>query len=847
MNRMNLARAGIVALMCLSCTIASAQDSQLDPVIRTIRKSGDLSALPALLSGSASQHLTAGRVDRAAEQIDEAIDLIIKSKSQGEFQGILMIAGNVLGKLDGDRTKTFFNGLLVRAKESPKLRVAILETLGQRLLQSGDVIGAITVFQKAHQEISQSEPGSEAAFWIAFHYGQACVNGKLFDIGIPVLKQAKEIAVKLGRLELASATAAPIANACLVTREYETGEKIFREQLKTAIASKDENAICQAEYGLASILIPQKKLQEAEALLAQSIQRNQGSGKGTLRGMMQSPLALVEVARGNYAAAVSLAKEGIESKSADIPFLMRAFLGGQATMMDQAALASFELLAGNQSAAEKAAGRAFSGYRSSVSQAEKLAKQGVVNLDQMLTAYSDLPASLSMVKQQTFVDAGKIEQGLLEAENGRALAQLDAMRRNFGAEKPAESEKLSLEEIKQLAMRENVTFVEYSIIYPLDHFSRNLLGQAYPISAAKELFVWVVKPTGEVTFRRVALEQDLAEMVTAARRVVNPPAAKPDPEQEGGGQAANQSGNDNGNERSPDGSANKPIDLLHDISRIVVHPIEDLLPADPDQEVVIIPHGQLYALPYAALETKDGKTLIEKHTLVHASSIGAYKLSASRRGASGAFKFKDILIVGNPEMPLYQYRPDKPASPLDPLPGAEREAKAIGKMLGITPLIGQLAKESEVRERMKIAPVIHLASHGILQAENALNQPYLSAIALSPDEKENGFLTISEIMRMKLAADLAVMSACDSGRGKITGDGVVGLQRGYLAAGVPTVVVSLWPVSDAATAYLMVTFYDAMRNGQSKAAALRTAMLMTKQQYKKANLWAPFTIYGAGH
>lgn len=844
---MNCLKVCVVSLICVLGPAVSAQDSQLDPVIRTIRQSGDLTALPGLLSGSASQHLMAGRVDRAADQIDEAIDLIIKSKAQGEFQGILMIAGNVLGKLDGDRTKTFFNGLLARAEESPKLRIAILETLGQRLLQSGDVVGAITVFQKAHQEISQSEPDTEAAFWVAFHYGQACVNGKLFDIGIPVMKEAKEIALKLGRLDLASATASPIANACLITKEYETGEAIFRDQLKMAKDSKDENAICQAEYGLASILIPQKKLKEAEALLTRSIQRSQGSGKGMLRGMMQSPLALVEVARGNFDAASSIANEGIRSKSADIPFLMRAFLGGQATMMDQAALASFELLADNQIAAKKAADRSFAGYRSSVSQAEKLAKQGVVNLDQMLTAYSDLPASLSMIKQQTYVDAGNIEQALLEAENGRALAQLDAMRRNFGAEKPSESEKLNLEEIKQLAMRENVTFVEYSVIYPLDHFSRNILGRAYPISAAKELFIWVVKPTGEILFRRVALNQDLAELVTAARQVVNPPRIKSDPEQEEGEPNSNSSEKDDANDRSPAGTTNRTVDSLDTISRIVVHPIEDLLPSDAAQEVVIIPHGQLYALPYAALATKDGGALIEKHTLVHAASIGAYKLSASRRGASGAFKFKDILIVGNPEMPLFQFRPDKPAAPLDPLPGAEREAKAIGKMLGITPLIGQLAKESEVRKRMKIAPVIHLASHGILQAENALNQPYLSAIALSPDEQENGFLTISEIMRMKLAADLAVMSACDSGRGKITGDGVVGLQRGYLAAGVPTVVVSLWPVSDAATAYLMVTFYDAMRNGQSKAAALRTAMLKTKQQYKKPNLWAPFTIYGAGH
>jgi CHAT domain-containing protein len=78
----------------------------------------------------------------------------------------------------------------------------------------------------------------------------------------------------------------------------------------------------------------------------------------------------------------------------------------------------------------------------------------------------------------------------------------------------------------------------------------------------------------------------------------------------------------------------------------------------------------------------------------------------------------------------------------------------------------------------------------------------------------------------------------------ITGDGVIGLSQGYVSAGVPTVVVSLWPVSDQATALLMSYFYQAMLKGADKATALRLAMLKTREKFASPKLWAPFSISG---
>jgi len=97
---------------------------------------------------------------------------------------------------------------------------------------------------------------------------------------------------------------------------------------------------------------------------------------------------------------------------------------------------------------------------------------------------------------------------------------------------------------------------------------------------------------------------------------------------------------------------------------------------------------------------------------------------------------------------------------------------------------------------------------------------------------------------MDLQADLVVLSACDTGRGRITGDGVIGLSRSFIAAGVPSIIVSLWAVPDAPTAELMTEFYRQLDQGQTKAQALRQAMLITMQTHPDPKDWAAFTLIG---
>jgi CHAT domain-containing protein len=143
-------------------------------------------------------------------------------------------------------------------------------------------------------------------------------------------------------------------------------------------------------------------------------------------------------------------------------------------------------------------------------------------------------------------------------------------------------------------------------------------------------------------------------------------------------------------------------------------------------------------------------------------------------------------------------------------------------------------------QQMPNAGLIHLATHSLLDDQQGLG----SAIALAPSGNDDGLLTATELLTMRLQANLVVLSACNTGRGRITGDGVVGLSRVLISAGAPSVLVSLWSVPDAPTAELMTQFYRYQRQGLDKAQALRQAMLTTKQQQPNPRDWAAFTLIG---
>ncbi len=379
----------------------------------------------------------------------------------------------------------------------------------------------------------------------------------------------------------------------------------------------------------------------------------------------------------------------------------------------------------------------------------------------------------------------------------------------------------TLWKIKQIAKQQNAALVEYSIFNQFDPTGQQILSPA--------LYIWVVKPSGEIAFRSVdltSLNTILANLIASSRESIG---VFPEPPVTGtGSRPASQQ------TQSP--SQTEKLQFLH---KLLIEPIADLLPSDPNDKVIFIPQDDLFLVPFPALQDRAGKSLIEKHTILTAPAIQVLELTRQHAETRLISSVRN-LVVGNPTMPSVPPAPGEPPQQLVPLPGAEREAFAIAPLLNTKPIAGNQATKAFIVKLLPKARIIHLATHGLLDNIRGLD----SAIALAPSGDDNGLLTAEEILNFKLNAELVVLSACNTGRGKITGDGVVGLSRALISAGTPSVIVSLWSVPDAPTASLMAEFYQNLQKNPDKARALRSAMLATKQQHPNPRDWAAFTLIG---
>jgi CHAT domain-containing protein/tetratricopeptide (TPR) repeat protein len=439
--------------------------------------------------------------------------------------------------------------------------------------------------------------------------------------------------------------------------------------------------------------------------------------------------------------------------------------------------------------------------------------------------------------QLVFIAQKKTNDALEIAERGRARAFVELLASRLAASASATTtiDPPNIQQIQQIAKEQNATLVEYSTI------------------GNQALYIWVIKPTGEITFRWVDLKSlniNLPEAseqtrVSAAtgRRGLNEPDTALAEMIRGTRDALGVSGDtaDRQAANRPDSTpANSRIiyPKLQQSYQLLIQPIADLLPTDPNAPVIFIPHQSLFLVPFVALQDPTGQYLIEKHTILTAPALQILQFTRQSRQKVRQLSLQNNLVVGNPTMPKI----GTPPRQLDPLPGSEREAITIAQLLNTKPITGSIATKASITEQMLKARIIHLATHGLLNEVKRRDLP--GAIALAPSGNDDGLLTSSEILDLKLNAELVVLSACNTGRGKLTGDGVLGLSRALISAGVPSIIVSLWLVPDAATAELMAEFYRQLQLNPNKAQALRQAMLMTMKIQPNPQAWGAFTLIG---
>jgi CHAT domain-containing protein len=426
---------------------------------------------------------------------------------------------------------------------------------------------------------------------------------------------------------------------------------------------------------------------------------------------------------------------------------------------------------------------------------------------------------------------------------------------------------LTLKEIQTKVLAPDTLLLEYSL-------------------GTERSYLWAITPTSINTYELPRRE----EIETVARQVytllTNPKQWSGTNDQRGVGIAGEKTQTGAQQSQSLTG-----LEAATRLSQMILAPVDAQL---SDKRLLIVADGALQYIPFGALPITQGQSsnpkpqgakknyqpLIFDHeivTLPSASTLTVLRQEMKERRpaektiavlADPVFESNDERVKGRGQSassvdnsaPVIKRAarglglngPNDVELVIPRLPGTRREADQI---LALVPRSQSkasfdFAASRQTATSMQLAGYryVHFATHGFL---NSLH-PELSGIVLSMvDENgkpQDGFLLAHEVFNLKLSAELVVLSACRTGLGKeVRGEGLVGLTRGFMYAGAPRVVVSLWSVSDEATAELMAAFYRGMLSEKLRpAAALRAAQisLIKQERWQSPFYWAAFTLQG---
>ncbi len=304
----------------------------------------------------------------------------------------------------------------------------------------------------------------------------------------------------------------------------------------------------------------------------------------------------------------------------------------------------------------------------------------------------------------------------------------------------------------------------------------------------------------------------------------------------------------------------KFADKSYQLYELCLAPISSFL---QQKRLLIIPDGLLNYLPFEILISDMSKKqlnflqlpyLLKSNSISYAVSATLYK--AMKQGKK---------MLENPGYVAFSPNFNQKSNPnlldsdellamndvirgdLAPLLGAKIEASTIAELISGQLFDGIDATESRFKQLASGYSVIHLATHAVVDDQNPMNSRLL--FTAESDSIDDGNLYAWELYNMKLNADMAVLSACNTGFGKLQrGEGVMSLGRAFLYAGCPSIIMSLWPVQDQSTAEIITTFYEGLFDHKSKDEALQMAKLKYLESADELNshpfYWAGFVAQG---
>lgn len=571
-------------------------------------------------------------------------------------------------------------------------------------------------------------------------------------------------------------------NAKAVAYEYlgKTPEMraMFERALELAKRTGSARLITFEQGGLASALAAEGKLEEANHLLEDVIQRETDpyilayrytSLASNLRDLHQYERAADSIVK-----AVELCRSTNN----------REFLSG--------VLYRFALIYGDLNRIDEALAAATEG----VEVVEQI-RARLVPRDFLKRGFSDTYQEIFGVTLALLYKRGEYERALVVSEQARARAFLDLLASRdapasgaapAGLEKQVDPNSLASESAARPASAADIA-----------ETARRLKSAivSYWVSD-DETFIWVVRDGETVHQARVAIKRKpLEDLIASSMRPRDPRALM-------------------------------AFTRLH---ALLIDPVKHWLPSR-GASLTIVPYGPLSRLSFAALREPGGAYLVERYAIAYAPSISTLFLTKSRAARTMGTGY---LLVADPapmpalrdaESPSSSGTRSGAAGTLPPLPASRREVSAIHTVLGDegTVLAGTAARESEIRRRAPDVRVLHFATHGVLRDDEPFDS-FLAVGAEGEGAAVDGRLTVRELYDLRLSADLVVLSACRTATGPISGDGIAGLSRAFFYAGTPTVLATLWDVADDPSATLMATFYRQWRAGADKGTALRRAQL----------------------
>ena len=810
----NFHEAETLSLLGVAYIRSGKQEQGLDLLTQGLtlsRKVGHRLAEGSILFVSGFVYFEMGKLDQAMVNLELGLPIIRQTKNKSDESFFLALMLRIYQK-QGKYQEVLDIGkellAVARERNNRPLERQILSIIAAESQAQGQSASALEYFQQAlvlAQELKQRDEEGEILFHIAgvnYGLGQYPKALQLLQQALSVVqRQALEINKKIKNRSGQVVNINNIGNVYLNAQQYQKALDYYQEALVISKEIKNPTGEATNINNIGMVYDELEQYQKALEYYQQALAFNQKLKNRYEEAINLNNIGGIYDSLKQYQKALNFNQQALviakEVNNLHLQGLTKNSIG------------TTYLLSGNPAEAEKHLYEAINIWES--------LRGGRLEDENQITLFQNQFKTYQTL-QQVLIALNKREAALEIAERGRARAFVNLLVSKL-SEKEVKLESIkapNIEQIKEIARQKKATIVQYSIVQ--DEVKTQ--GKY----RERDLYIWVIKPTGEVVFRQVDLAKflsqqqniSLKDLVTTTRDSV-------------GVRSIFQS-----RVLQPEENPTKRLQQLH---QLLIAPISDLLPTDQNQRVIFVPQGGLFLVPFPALQDAQGKYLIEKHTILTSPSIQVLELTQKQRERVQQISAQDAIVVGNPTMP--KLPPEYGEGELTPLAGAKKEAEVIAHMLNTKALIGKEATETAVKAKLSRAKIIHLATHGLFDDIQGLR----SALAFAPSEKDNGLLTAEEILDQKLNADLVVLSACDTARGRITGDGVIGLSRSLISVGTPSVIVSLWAVPDAPTAELMKEFYTNMFEKKlDKAQALRQAMLKFKDKSPKN--WAAFTLIG---